>query len=135
MGTRRDRNDQLSEYDKLAVKCPVTAAMKAIGGRWKVLILWQLEGKILRFSDLERALPKITQAMLTQQLRSLEEDGLIRRRVYPVVPPKVEYSLTSLGEELHDTFKMLERWGDKLLRSKAENCTQTIAHTTSLQEE
>lgn len=110
--------NQLSEYDKLAQKCPVTAAMKAIGGKWKILILWQLEGKVLRFSNLERSLPNITQAMLTQQLRSLEQDGIIYRKVYPVVPPKVEYSLTPLGIQLHDALKELETWGDKFIASK-----------------
>jgi DNA-binding HxlR family transcriptional regulator len=123
---------QLSEYDKLAQKCPITAAMKAIGGRWKILILWNLEGKVMRFSDLERSLPSVTQAMLTQQLRSLEEDGLIHRQVYPVVPPKVEYSLTPLGRQLHATFEALGEWGNKIIERRdnqgngAAACEQNV---------
>ncbi len=113
-------NDQLSDYDELARKYPVTAAMKTIGGKWKILILWQLKGKVLRFSDLERSLPKITQAMLTQQLRSLEKDVLINRKVYPVVPPKVEYSLTPLGTELHLAFEALEVWGNRFICKELE---------------
>jgi DNA-binding HxlR family transcriptional regulator len=115
------KKDQLSEYDKLAQKCPITAAMRAIGGRWKILILWNLVGKVMRFSDLERCLPSITQAMLTQQLRSLEQDGLIHREVYPVVPPKVEYSLTPLGIQLHSTFEALGEWGMKLIERRGED--------------
>lgn len=108
----------LSEFDILAQKCPVTASLKAIGGRWKILILLRLEEKIMRFSELQRALPGITQAMLTQQLRALENDGLIVRHVYPVIPPKVEYFLTDLGKELRGIFEALERWGEKYLCAK-----------------
>jgi DNA-binding HxlR family transcriptional regulator len=113
--------EQLSDYDELARKYPVMAVMKPIGGKWKILILWQLKGKVLRFSDLERSLPKITQAMLTQQLRSLEKDVLIKRKVYHVVPPKVEYSLTPLGTELPLAFEALEVWGNRFICKELEN--------------
>jgi DNA-binding HxlR family transcriptional regulator len=113
-----DNTKNLSEYEKVARKCPVTAAMKAIGGKWKILILWNLKNRVMRFSELERALPGITQAMLTQQLRSLEKDGIIHRKVYPVIPPKVEYSLTKLGDRLGDTLAALEVWGKRLLKTK-----------------
>lgn len=117
-----DKNpDQLSEYEKIAQKCPITAAMSALGGRWKLLIVYQLQAKTMRFSELERSLPGITQAMLTQQLRALEKDGIIHRQVYPVIPPKVEYSLTALGHELHSTFGALAIWGCKLIASRANH--------------
>ncbi|WP_346868860.1 winged helix-turn-helix transcriptional regulator, partial [Clostridium sp. UBA5119] len=67
-----------------------------LSGKWKLLILWYLSYGTLRFSDIKKRLPKVTQKMLTSQLRSLEEDKLISRKVYPVVPPKVEYSLTEV---------------------------------------
>ena len=76
----------------------VEAALKIIAGRWKLLILFHLfGGRVLRFSDLEKAIPAISQKMLIQQLRQLEVDGMVRRVVYPQVPPKVEYALTELG--------------------------------------
>lgn len=91
--------------------CPVEAAIDVIGGKWKPLILWALRDGTLRFSNLEDALPDITQKMLTKQLRELEQDGLIARKVYAQVPPKVEYSLTPSGESLMPTLDMLCEWG------------------------
>jgi DNA-binding HxlR family transcriptional regulator len=82
-----------------------------IGGKWKGVILWHLLNKTLRFSQLQRRIPKITQKMLTQQLRELERDHLIHRKVYAEVPPRVEYSLTLKGESLSDILKMMCDWG------------------------
>lgn len=96
---------------KKQVNCPVETTIHLIGGRWKVLILRELFGGIKRFSELQRALTGITQKMLTQQLREMETDGLITRKVYPVIPPKVEYSLTSLGESLRPIIKEMHHWG------------------------
>jgi DNA-binding HxlR family transcriptional regulator len=81
-----------------------------IGGRWKVPILWHLLGGTLRFSELKRALPQITQKMLTQQLRELERDGVVQRKVYPQVPPKVEYSVTERGASLKPVVEAMCRW-------------------------
>ena len=90
--------------------CPVSATIRLIGGKYKALLLWHLTGRTLRFSQLHRLVPEATPKMLTQQLRELEEDGLIVRTVYPVVPPRVEYSLTPLGESL---FPILEPVGQR----------------------
>jgi DNA-binding HxlR family transcriptional regulator len=87
--------------------------LAVIGGRWKVLILYHLFDGVKRFSELERALPGVTQKMLTQQLRELERDGVVRRTVYPQVPPKVEYALTPLGETLKPVVKAMCQWGRK----------------------
>ncbi|MEE3717163.1 helix-turn-helix domain-containing protein [Tumidithrix elongata RA019] len=95
--------------------CPVEAALKVIGGRWKVLILRELFGGIKRFGQLHRALHGITQKMLTQQLRELERDGLVDRHVYMQVPPKVEYSLTPLGKTLEPVLNSLHDWSTKYL--------------------
>ncbi len=81
-----------------------------IGGKWKPLIIWHLGEKTLRFSELKRALPNITQKMLTQQLRALEEDQLVNRFVYAEVPPKVEYSLTEKGKTLLPVLSTLCEW-------------------------
>lgn len=96
---------------KKKVTCPVETTLRVIGGRWKVLILRELFIEIKRFSELQRALIGITQKMLTQQLRELETDGIISRKVYPVVPPKVEYSLTPLGESLRPIIDEMHKWG------------------------
>jgi len=91
--------------------CPVTTAIDVIGGKWKVIILYQLRDKTLRFGELKRSIPKITQKMLTQQLRELEADKLITRQVYAQVPPKVEYTSTDLAEKLNPALDLLCEWG------------------------
>jgi DNA-binding HxlR family transcriptional regulator len=91
--------------------CPVEAAIDVIGGKWKSLILWALRDGTLRFSQLEDGLPGITQKMLTKQLRELEQDGLVARKVYAQVPPKVEYSLTDTGSSLMPVLDLLCAWG------------------------
>jgi DNA-binding HxlR family transcriptional regulator len=92
-------------------RCHVSVTLDIIGGKWKSLILWHLSAKTLRFSQLQRRLVKITQKMLTQQLRELEKDGLIHRKVYPEVPPRVEYSLTDLGSSVVPILQMMYDWG------------------------
>ncbi len=94
-------------------QCPVETTLKAIGGRWKLLILRELFSGIKRFSELQRSLEGVTQKMLTQQLREMEGYGIIRRTVYPQVPPKVEYSLTPLGESLKPILDVMHRWGER----------------------
>lgn len=91
--------------------CPMKLVHKLISGKWKILILWYLCGGALRFSDLKRKLPNVTQKMLTNQLRSLEDDGLIYRNVYPVFPPRVEYGLTDLGNSITPMLKEMYKFG------------------------
>lgn len=91
--------------------CPVELTLSAIGGKWKILILWNLRGQTLRYSELRRTLPRVTHKMLSQQLRELEADGLVHREVYPVVPPKVEYSLTEEGARLVPVLTEMQKWG------------------------
>lgn len=95
-------------YERLT--CEVETTLKVIGGRWKVLIIRELLSGIKRFGELQRALSGITQKMLTQQLRELEEDGIIHREVYPQIPPKVEYSLTPLGMSLQPILYAMHEW-------------------------
>ena len=93
-----------------AAQCPAEATIGVIGGRWKVPIVWHLFARTMRFSELRRAMPAVTQKMLTQQLRELEEDGVVSRKVYPEVPPKVEYSLTERGLSLKPVVQAMCRW-------------------------
>lgn len=97
-----------SEFEK----CPVETAIDLLTGKWKILIIWYLKDDKKRFSELEKLLPKATQKMLIQKLRELEADGLVNREVYPVVPPKVEYSLTEYGKSLKPILKQLYLWGE-----------------------
>ena len=93
-------------------KCPVETSLDVLAGKWKILILWYLRRDTKRFSELHRMLPRTTQKMLIQKLKELEKDGIVHREVYPVVPPKVEYSLTEYGETLKPIIKQLYLWGE-----------------------
>ncbi|MFA5514799.1 MAG: helix-turn-helix domain-containing protein [Desulfuromonadales bacterium] len=96
-------------------RCTVEITLNVIGGKWKALILWHLAHRTLRFSQLRRRLPKVTQKMLTQQLRELEGDGMIHRQVYAEVPPRVEYSLTGEGQTLVPLLGQMCDWGKRHL--------------------
>jgi DNA-binding HxlR family transcriptional regulator len=104
--------------------CPVEATLELIGGKYKTLILWHLADGKLRFSQLRREITGITPKMLTQQLRELEAHSLIHREVFPIVPPKVEYSLTELGKSLMPLLVAMRDWGSSYLRDHAlePNC-------------
>ncbi|WP_051963159.1 winged helix-turn-helix transcriptional regulator [Deinococcus misasensis] len=91
--------------------CPTTVTLNVIGGRWKVSILYLLFLRPHRFAELRRKLTPVTEKMLIQQLRELESDGVVQRRVFGEVPPKVEYSLTSHGESLRPVIDAMVRWG------------------------
>ncbi len=91
--------------------CPVETTLQVIGGRWKALILFHLQDDKRRFNELRRLIPSVTQRMLTAHLRELESDGVIVRKVYPVVPPHVEYSLSELGRTLSPILTAMAQWG------------------------
>lgn len=94
--------------------CNVELTLQVIGGKWKPIIIYQLGTKgTLRFSEIKRTIPNITQKMLTQQLRELEADGVVHREVYPQVPPKVEYSMTEMGQSVMPVISSLCEWGAK----------------------
>jgi len=104
--SERESNQEAPQYI-----CGVAVSLEIIGGKWKGVILWHLCHKTLRFSQLRRRLQGVTQKMLTQQLRELERDKLVNRKVYAEVPPRVEYSLTELGRTLEPTLRQLCEWG------------------------
>jgi DNA-binding HxlR family transcriptional regulator len=105
-----------------------------ISGKWKLLILWYLSHNTLRFSDIKRRLPQITQKMLTTQLRSLEEDKLILRTVYPVIPPKVEYCLTELGKKIIPILEIMHSFGSNYLNEELIDQTKPVDTIDSLAE-
>ena len=108
---------------QITKQCPVEATLEMIGGKYKALILWHLSDKTLRFSELNKLISRATAKMLTQQLRELEAHALIHRKVFPVVPPKVEYSLTDLGKSLLPVLAAMRDWGAEYLRSQdMETC-------------
>ena len=98
--------------------CPVATTLELIGGKYKALILWHLSEGDLRFSELRRLITSATPKMLTQQLRELEAHALIHREVFPIIPPKVEYSLTDLGKSLMPVLMAMRDWGADYLRAK-----------------
>ena len=100
---------------KQEYQCAIEVTLALIGGKWKALLLCHLAIGIMRFSELKRTFPCITQKMLTQQLRELERDGLISRKVYAEVPPKVEYALTEFGRSLLPLIQMMSAWGKEYL--------------------
>lgn len=104
------------DYNDLPA-CPVQTCLEFISDKWKILILRDLFSGTKRFSELMRSLSPVTQKMLTQQLREMEADGLIERKVYPVVPPKVEYSLTDFGRTLSPVIDAMKDWGMNLKES------------------
>ncbi|WP_407929526.1 winged helix-turn-helix transcriptional regulator [Heliomicrobium undosum] len=102
---------RMIQFKNNVFNCTMELAIELIGGRYKALILWHLLDRTLRFNELRRLIPHATQKMLTQQLRSLEEDGLIIRKVYAEVPPKVEYSLSQSGKNLKPVLEAMCQFG------------------------
>ena len=110
-------SDTGSECTDAVFNCPVEATLSVIGGKWKVVILFHLSHSgTHRFAELRRKIPGVSERMLTQQLRELERDGVVRREVYPEVPPKVEYSLTEYGETLRPICELMCGWGKKHMK-------------------
>lgn len=97
---------------EIYTNCPVEAALDLIGGKWKAIILFRVLEATRRFNELHRLMPGLTPRMLTNQLRELERDGLIARKVYAEVPPKVEYSMTEFGKTLEPVLFALKQWAE-----------------------
>jgi len=104
----------------------VDVTLSVIGGKWKLLIFDQIQSGHTRFGQIRRAIPRITQTMLTQQLRELEEDGIITRTIYPEIPPRVEYAVTPFGRTLECVIAVMGQWGEHY---KAEVMKQRLLRT------
>lgn len=100
--------------------CALDVTMDYIGGKWKTVVLWYLRKDVKRFGELKKHIPGITDKMLTLQLRELENDGIVTRKMYPVVPPKVEYFLTDFGKSLLPVLEEIAKWGRKLSETKGK---------------
>ncbi len=108
-------------------KCPIESTLSLINGKWKQMILKELSQGPVRYGQLGARISSVSSKVLTQQLREMEHDGLIRRKVFPEVPPRVEYSLTEMGASIFTVFKELRRWGleeDAMHRGKCSFCGQ-----------
>jgi DNA-binding HxlR family transcriptional regulator len=103
--------DELSDWT--VRNCPVTATMGVIGGKWKILILYVICNEINRFGKMSMVLKDISKQMLTTQLRELENDGIIERKIYAEIPPRVEYFLTEKGKSLLPIIELMKQWGDE----------------------
>nr|WP_294944544.1 helix-turn-helix domain-containing protein [uncultured Mucilaginibacter sp.] len=111
--TARKENSTYTLNERFIVECDLTYAANKIGGRWKIVIMDKLGNRKLRFGELKKEFPYITERMLTLQLRALEQDGLVKRTVYAEVPPRVEYELMPMALEFLPIFKQLSAWGKK----------------------
>jgi len=105
------KHKKLEKNEK--IECPIRDVLDRLGEKWSVLIILTLENKVLRFSEVKTAIGDISQRMLTLTLRNLERDGLVQRKIYPTVPPKVEYKLSELGQIFHEEVKNLVGWALK----------------------
>ncbi|HWR07202.1 helix-turn-helix domain-containing protein [Sporomusa sp.] len=118
-------------YKNTEYQCSMELTLELIGGKWKSLILWYLGDNTLRFSELKKALPKVTQKMLTQQLRELEQSGLVYRYIYTQIPPKVEYSLTTSGKSLLPILASLCEWGQNYVNEVEPSNQQTSCQASN----
>ena len=111
--------------------CPVVVTLNLIGGKYKALILWHLLNTTLRFGELRKLIPDATPKMLTQQLRELESDNLVVRTVYPVVPPKVEYTLSNLGKSIKPILAAIYHWGGTYMQQHGAeiDCSMEVPNT------
>ncbi len=116
------------------LECPILSTIAMISDKWKVIIIYKLKGGTMRFNELMKALQGVTQKVLTSQLRQLEEDGLVSRKIYAEVPPRVEYSLTPLGQTLIPALEKLEEWAkehsDELLNARVKVIEKTSGEKT-----
>lgn len=103
---------------QMPVSCPMDVTLNILRGKWKLAILWHLSKGVIRFNELQRLLPNITQKTLTMQLRELESDRVIYRKVYAEVPPKVEYGITEIGESLKPILTSMCEWGKNYIKSE-----------------
>lgn len=124
-------------YKNIQYQCSMELTLDLIGGKWKSLILWYLGDNTLRFSELKKIIPQITPKMLTQQLRELEESGLVSRFIYTQIPPKVEYSLTPAGKSLIPILATMCQWGLSYANASSSDkavieCASSVAKSVDI---
>jgi len=114
--------------EELATDCPLTAALNVIGGKWSLIILYWLDGGRKRFSELRRRMPAISHKVLAATLRDLEREGVVTRTVYPEIPPRVEYSISSYGRSVRPLIEAVRAWGRQHLERQKK---QRFANSSS----
>lgn len=115
-----DNREKVFVMEGREYHCAMDVTMNYIGGKWKTVVLWYLRKDKKRFSELRRLIPNITEKMLSLQLKGLEKDGLVGRKIYPEVPPRVEYFLTDFGKTLIPMLEEIARWGRGLAESRGK---------------
>ena len=115
-----DNKEKVFVLDGKEYHCAMDVTMDFIGGKWKTVVLWYLRKDKKRFSELRKLIPNITEKMLSLQLKGLENDGLVGRKIYPQVPPKVEYFLTEFGKSLIPMLEEIAKWGRDLAQSRGK---------------
>ncbi|TDO25304.1 winged helix-turn-helix transcriptional regulator [Sediminibacterium goheungense] len=108
---RKQNSTNALNEQQLTFNCPIASTLKMVGGRWKLIIIWNLREKSFRYKELQRSIPNITEKMLTQQLSSLVEDGWVQKKDYGEIPPRTEYSLTPLGKSFIAVLEHIYDWG------------------------
>jgi DNA-binding HxlR family transcriptional regulator len=108
---RKESSTNRQNEKSITNDCPIVSTLKMIGGRWKIIILWNLKGHALRYKELHRAIPNITEKMLTQQLAVLVEDGWVLKKDFKEIPPRTEYSLSALGQSFIPVLTHIYEWG------------------------
>lgn len=116
----------MSKSINLKSDCPMDLAINVLSGKWKLALLWHLSKGAIRFNELQRTLANITQKTLTMQLRELERDGIIYRKVYPESPPRVEYGLTNIGKSMQPILSAMCEWGKDYKKLMNENNTVNL---------
>jgi DNA-binding HxlR family transcriptional regulator len=115
-----DNRDRVVVINGREFHCAMDITMRYIGGKWKTVVLWYLKKEKKRFSELRKLIPNITEKMLSLQLKELEKDGIVKRKVYPQVPPRVEYFLTDFGKSLIPMLDEIALWGRNLAKTKGK---------------
>lgn len=111
----------MAKLENLVPSCPINLTINILSGKWKIGILWHLSKDVIRFNELQRLLPNITHKILAMQLRELETDGIIYRKVYAEIPPRVEYGLTETGQSIKPVLKSMCDWGKQYRELKKTN--------------
>lgn len=111
-------NEKIYKYNEKEYKCPLEAVMDLLAGKWRALIIWHLIKENLRFSEIQRIVPGISKKVLSEHLRVMEQNELIERTVFPEVPPRVEYNITSKGKTLFEPLNYLENWARENMEQK-----------------
>ena len=125
-----DKKEKVIILNGQEFHCAMDVTMNYIGGKWKTVVLWYLRKDKKRFSELRRLIPNITEKMLSLQLKDLENDGIVSRKIYAEVPPKVEYFLTDFGKSLVPMLEEIARWGRNLAEAKGKMIDKEIRKTT-----